>query len=263
MNIFYNIISKIIYYLGIWRVLICYYNKNKECELITQQNDILTQQNDILTTTNIFNNKSLFELLYLYVGYNESIDLTNITELTINNTQGYTLCKYPNVSDINLSNIKIDDVLINDNNIHFLGFINNDNYIYIIIPNIINNSKINVLQIGNDCSIQIIHNFIPVIQSIVYIKNNDDTFNIFINGKNIFSFSRVTIRPLNNDHTSDIIDITDFTTSGDYTNISCNNIEDIYSKYDITQYIIEIYNYSDLHTSYSFESSSFNLFTNS
>lgn len=231
----------------------------QQCDTLIQQNDILTQEKNSFTTTNLFNNKVLFKLVDLYLGYTEIIDLSNSTEITVTNPKGNTIYKYSNDYNINLSNIKLNDVLLNDNNIDFLGFIGNDNYIYIIIPNIVNDNNINILQIGNENSIQIIHNFIPIITSINYLiktDNTDNTFNIIINGNNLFSFSKVIMRLFNNVYISDIINITDFITNDDYTRISSGNIINIYSQYPqyniSQQYIIEIYNYNTLQSSHVF-----------
>ena len=212
----------------------------------------LTQERDIINTLNTFNNTVLFELLELYTGYGEAIDLTNSTEITINNTYGTTVCKYLNNPDIIVSSIKLDNIKINDNDIHFSGFIGNDNYIYIIIPNIVNENNINVLHIGNDCSIQITHNFVPEIESIKYTLNGDKTFNIVVNGKNLLPYSNVIINPTDIHHIDNIIPITEFTTNSDYTCIICNNIFDIYEVYT-SEYMIEICNYNSYQTSKLFD----------
>lgn len=188
-------------------------------EELIKQNDVLINNVNLLTERlKTSNNTDFLEKFILYVSNNPFYtEIDPLKHIIIEVPRGNTLYKYFNVYNNDILKVTIDDIQVNTKG-NFWGFIN-DRCLYLTIPNLLNNNKINLLKIGDE-TIQIYHNFIPKIDLVqVFNISNNNMVYINIYGENLFSFSKVYISYLENNYN---VFVKDFTTNDDYTCIKCS-----------------------------------------
>ena len=171
---------------------------NKKLKEENAKNEILTLRvNDITNkiSSDVITSNDILEMFLLYMSKMSAyINLNSIDILVMRHHTGNTLCKYADSLNIDISTIYINkNIQINDNNINFLGFSSNG-YIYINIPNFINDRYVNTLTIG-DRDIKIQHDFYPLIYNSVIMPQNTNTSdtNVVINGINMFEFTKINL----------------------------------------------------------------------
>lgn len=218
-------------------------------KLVTRLEELIKQNDVLINNVNLLserlkpsNNTEFLEKFILYVSNNHFYtEIEPLKHIIIEVPCGNTIYKYLNVHNNDILKVTIDDIQLNTKD-NFWGFVNN-NWLYLTIPNILNNNKINLLKIGNE-TIQIYHNFIPKIDLVqVFNLSNNNMVHINIYGENLFSFSKVYISYL---------EVKDFATNDDYTCIKCSyhvdpNIE------TSTSHKVYIMNYDLSSKTYMFE----------